>query len=152
VYQTFNLETIIMALRLNIAASRKIGEPNFGSRGATVGLELEVDASLVEQPRQLHERIRRLFRLARQSVDFELGRTAGEAASDRAPDTRLATDRQIHAIYAIAQRRGLNLAAELQARFEVERLEDLSVAEASQMISELVGSSNGAGHVAHAAT
>ena len=32
-----------MPLKLSIASSRKVGEPNYGSRGATVGLEMEVD-------------------------------------------------------------------------------------------------------------
>ena len=40
--------------------------------GATVGMEMEVDSSLVDQPRELHQRINRLFRLAKASVDREL--------------------------------------------------------------------------------
>ena len=89
-----------MPLKLNIAMSRKIGEPNYGSRGATVGLEMEVDSSLVDQPRQLHERIARLFRLAKQSVDRELGtsdpgrRRANRSTSDARPDPRSARNRQ----------------------------------------------------------
>lgn len=42
-----------MPLKLNIALSRKIGDRNYGSRGATVGLEMEVDSSLLDQPRAL---------------------------------------------------------------------------------------------------
>jgi hypothetical protein len=61
-----------MPLKINIAMSRKKGEPNFGSRGATVGLELEEDASLVNQPQQLHERLAKLFELAKEAVDRQL--------------------------------------------------------------------------------
>lgn len=130
-----------MPLKLNIALSRKIGEPNFGSRGATVGLEMEVDSSLLDQPRQLHERVARLFRLAKQSVDRELG------TSDRAdvePTVRPATMAQIRALHAIANRQQLDLTAEIQSRFGVGRPDDLSLEQASQLIDAIKPSNNGA--------
>ena len=135
-----------MPLKLSIASSRKIGEPNYGSRGATVGLEMEVDSSLVDNPRQLHERIRRLFRLAKQSVDLELGSpTLGRQQLDEpASIIRPATDRQIRAIQAIAGRRNLDLTEELRGRFGIERPEDLSLNEASQLIDAIKPSVNGA--------
>ncbi len=37
-----------MPMKLNVGLSRKVGEPNYGSRGASVNLELELDAALVE--------------------------------------------------------------------------------------------------------
>ena len=46
-----------------------MGEANFGSRGASVNLELELDSCLAGEPRWLHDRIRQLFRLAKDSVD-----------------------------------------------------------------------------------
>jgi hypothetical protein len=135
-----------MPLKLNIASSRKIGEPNYGSRGATVGLEMEVDSSLVDNPRQLHERIRRLFRLAKQSVDLELGGPllARQQLDEPEPIIRPATDRQIRAIQAIAGRRNLDLTDELRGRFGIERPEDLSLNEASQLIDAIKPSTNGA--------
>ena len=134
-----------MPLKLNIASSRKIGEPNYGSRGATVGLEMEVDSSLVDNPRQLHERIQRLFRLAKQSVDLELGSQPPARAhlDDSEIICRSATDRQIRAIQAIAGRRNLDLTEELR-RFGIERPEDLSLSEASQLIDAIKPSANGA--------
>ena len=39
-------------LKLNIGLSRKVGEANFGSRGASVNLELEVESGLVRDARQ----------------------------------------------------------------------------------------------------
>ena len=74
-----------MPLKLNIAMSRKVGERNYGSRGATVGLEMEVDSSLVDQPRELHQRIARLFRLAKASVDRELAAQMSTLPTARPP-------------------------------------------------------------------
>ena len=138
-----------MPLKLRIASSRKIGEPNYGSRGATVGLEMEVDSHLVDHPRQFHERIAGLFRLAKQSVNRELGRPpqdeggAGGYIAEPASVIRPATNRQVRAIHVIARRRELDLDQELQDRFSVTRPEELSLDEASRMIDAL-SSANGA--------
>ena len=110
-----------MPLKLNIAMSRKVGEPNYGSRGATVGLEMEVDSSLVNEPQQLHERIARLFQLAKQSIDAELGsrsangQPTGHAAAEsgRGSGIRPATANQIRAIRAIADRQNVDLTEDL---------------------------------------
>jgi hypothetical protein len=131
---TLSLEIDHMPLKLSISMSRKVGEPNYGSRGATVGLEMEIDTALADQPRQLHACIARLFRLAKQSVDREL---ACDAPKSEEPLIRSATPAQIRALYAIARRRGLDLAAELHSRFGVEQLEDLSLTQASQLIDAL---------------
>jgi hypothetical protein len=135
-----------MPLKLSIASSRKIGESNYGSRGATVGLEMEMDSSLVDNPRRLHECIRRLFRLAKQSVDLELGVSplARTQLDDPESIIRPASNRQIRAIQAIAGRSGLDLTEELRGRFGIERLEDLSLTEASQLIDAIKPSANGA--------
>src|SRR4051794_8955780 len=61
-----------MPLKLNIGLSRKIGEANYGSRGGSVNVELEVDSSLVAEPSKLQERIRQLFGLVRTSLAEEL--------------------------------------------------------------------------------
>ncbi len=61
-----------MSLKASIGFSRKIGEPHFSSRGASVHLELELDTSLLERPAQLLEQIHASFELARAAVDAEL--------------------------------------------------------------------------------
>lgn len=61
-----------MSLKANIGFSRKIGEPHFSSRGASVQLELELYTTLLEQPTRLLERIHDAFELARTAVDAEL--------------------------------------------------------------------------------
>ena len=141
-----------MPLKLNVAMSRKVGEPNYGSRGATVGLEMEVDSSLVDQPPQLHERIAHLFRLAKESVDQELdGRSTGSderlasksAAGGHEPRVRSATANQVRALHAIANRQNLDLTEELRSRFGVFRADDLSLDQASQLIDAIKASTNG---------
>ena len=59
-------------LRLNAGFSRKVGEANYGSRGASVNVELEVESNLINDPEALTGRIRKLFDLVRRSVDEEL--------------------------------------------------------------------------------
>ncbi len=147
-------------LKLNVGLSRKVGEANYGSRGASVHLELEVESALAGDTHTLQERIRALFRLARTSVDEEL---AGHGSPNHAPAacnghhaetasnghgnngnghgngssrtaSRPATVSQIRAIHAIANRRQLNLPQELQSRYGHRFVEQLSLAEASQLI------------------
>lgn len=73
-----------MPVKLNIGLSRKVGEANFGSRGASINLEVELDIGTLNDADQLRERVRDLYELARQSVDDELHR----AADDRNPAPR----------------------------------------------------------------
>ena len=76
-----------MPLKLNIGLSRKLGEPNYGSRGASVNMELEVDTSLAGEPDRLQDRIRRMFTLVRNSLEEELHSGSGQATppNGRAP-------------------------------------------------------------------
>jgi hypothetical protein len=59
-------------LTLNIGFSRKAGEANYGSRGASVNLEIEVESGLVREPDKLQAKIDYLFDLAKKSVDAQL--------------------------------------------------------------------------------
>lgn len=151
-----------MPMKLNVGLSRKVGEPNYGSRGASVNLELELDNSLVEQPERLRDRIRQLYQLAKASVDEELnahsqepangasnghsfdryrtngnsnGASNGHAANGHGP--RQATSSQVKAIHAIAGRNRIDVARLVQDRFNVQRPDDLSISDASTLIDEL---------------
>ena len=59
-------------IKLNAGFSRKVGEVNYGSRGASVNLELELDSGAIDTPEKLHDKIKTLFSLARRAVDEEL--------------------------------------------------------------------------------
>ena len=61
-----------MPLKLNIGLSRKVGEPNYGSRGASINVEMEVESALIDDPARFQERIRSLFRQVRDSLAEEL--------------------------------------------------------------------------------
>lgn len=50
-----------MPLRLNIGLSKKVGLPDYGSLGASVNLELELDSGAIGDPDRLHQQIRNLF-------------------------------------------------------------------------------------------
>ena len=152
-------------LKLNVGLSKKIGLPDYGSRGAAVNLELELESSLVGDPDRLKERIRQLFAMAKASVDEELaaqsptgnqangGNSAGNGKSsvnghnngDRRDGTRRATASQIRALVAIAERRQLDLEGLLAERFHTREAAELSIVEASGLIDELKGAGNGAG-------
>ena len=154
-----------MPLKLNVGLSRKVGEPNYGSRGASVNLELELDSAIVGEPDRLQERIRQMFHLAKDSIDSELntpaelpssqgnnstngqsrhssGQKTGQRQSANANGRRSsspppATASQVRALHAIANRQGLNLEAALRDRFDVDRPDALTIAEASEMIDEM---------------
>lgn len=156
-----------MPLKLNVGLSRKVGEPNYGSRGASVNLELELDSAIVGEPDRLQERIRQMFHLAKNSIDEELHtptepssshannstngqsrhsagqksgqRQAANANGRRSSSPPPATASQVRALHAIANRQGLNLEAALRDRFDVDRPEVLTIAEASEMIDEMKG-------------
>jgi hypothetical protein len=152
-------------LKLNVGFTKKVGEANYGSRGAAVNLELELDSSLVGDADRLKERIRQLFGLAKMSVEEELAAAAsqptgngaagppsvgnGHSASSngrRRDGTRAATASQVRALNAIADRRKLDLNSLLAERFQIDDPAGLTITEASNLIDELKRESAGNGH------
>jgi hypothetical protein len=139
-----------MPMKLNIGLSRKIGEANYGSRGASINVELEVDTGLALDPTKLREKISQVFGLVRSSLTDELNgnghgspvsknggtqqRSNGNGATNQ---PRPATQSQIKAILAIAKAQKLDLRLMLQDRFRVARPDDLSIKDASFLIDEL---------------
>lgn len=145
-----------MPTKLNVGASRKVTDENYGSRGASVNLEVELDSGLVFDPAKLQVRIRQLFDMVRLSLSEELsaGRN-GQAQRPSAPDTppaapgpsingrkpngaaRLATAKQVKALYAIAKERGFDLCEILRDGYKVERPEEFTIQQASDLIGAL---------------
>ena len=140
-------------LKLNVGFNRKSGEANYGSRGASVNLELELDSSLASDPERLKDRIRQLFVLAKASVDEELAGNAqanqhaanGNDNGQRRGSGRHATASQVRALRAIADRQGLNLSGLLADRYALSDPSALSITEASSLIDELKATANGNG-------
>ncbi len=156
-------------LKLNVGYSRKVGEPDFGSRGASINVEVELDAGVIREPDRLRGQIQQLFEVAETSVNEELhsaqanvsrspqngangkgqnGHRNGDAngssnGGSRNGNGRLATQSQVRAIHAIANRQRVDLPDLLQNRFRVSRPDELSIRDASHMIDELKGQQAG---------
>ena len=154
-----------MPVKLNIGLSRKVGEANYGSRGASINLEVELDNGVLNDPGQLRDRVHDLYVLARQSVDEELqrpedagpgelshgngnGHANGHVSNGHSSNSSSnnghgrievarATQSQIRAIFAISKRQGLDPHTVINERFRLHRMEDLTIREASSLIDEL---------------
>jgi hypothetical protein len=137
--------------KLIVGWNQKVASPNYGSRGASVTLELELDGPTAANPERTRAQIASLFRLARQAVAEELAQTgpgpvdAGLANSTNGHDAprssqsgpRLATANQIRAIRGLSARYRVDLPEMLRLRFGVSMAEELSLADASALIDEL---------------
>ncbi len=128
-------------LKLNVGFSRKVGEANYGSRGASLHLELELDSGLIQQPDKLQERIRRLYAMARQAVEEELRGQNGHPETNgngRHESTApKATAAQLRAVRAIADRQRLDLPSLLREQYGAASTDDLTLPQASRLIDEL---------------
>ncbi|MFH5802779.1 hypothetical protein [Alienimonas sp. DA493] len=148
-------------LKLNAGLSRKVGLPNYGSRGAMVNVEIELPADVLKDPEKLRRQVRGCFETLRVAVDEELGvtpetgddvqeerwrPTADPRRNDtngRVPDgtgyagngrcSLPCTEKQVRALHAFSRRAGADLAAELR-RLGVTTAEDLSRRQASEAI------------------
>jgi len=147
-------------LKINIQHSRKIGLPNYGSKGASVHFEVEVDHGLAEQPQALRQKIRELFVQAQAAVREELhgpetnGTQRPATNGHQQPATnghqrpqRMATSSQVRAIHAIANRQRANL-SELLTEIGIGRLEELSISAASDLIDRLKSAAGAGGSAA----
>ena len=136
-------------LTLNVGFNRKVGEPNYGSRGASVNLEFELESGLTQDPDALRLRIRSLFETAKAAVEEEL-HTGGSQAnghafqqtdaapkSDRTEGVRRETVNQVRAIRSIAQRQELDADELVQSHYGINRLEELALFQASELIELL---------------
>ena len=133
-------------LKMNCGLSRKIGQPDYGSRGAMVHLEVELSAELLKDPEKLRRQIRGCFGVVRRAVDAELcvgatesepARLAGGLARTSASEPP-STEKQVRALHAFARRAGADLAAELR-RLGVTDAAELSRRQASGLIDGLKG-------------
>ena len=119
-------------IRLNVGLSRKIGQANFCSKGGSVNLEVEV-ADLDHT--KLRDAIHKLFTLAKQSLEDELGQdgvdvqdkpvvqvtvkpegqTLQEAVANNA---KLVTGKQLTFLQNLARTQRRNLEQETEQAFQ----------------------------------
>lgn len=140
-----------MPMTLNVGLSKKVGETNYGSRGASVNLETELDAGVVNDPDRLRDRIRQMFQLARSAIQEELNGEGHAATGQRGGGTghngnqrdRPATDAQCRALRTIAQRQNRDLSQLLNQRFSCQQPEQITLRQASALIDELNGKTAG---------
>ncbi len=151
-----------MPLKLNVGASRKVTDNNYGSRGASVNLEMELDTTLVNDPPKLQEKIRHLFQVARTSLAEELNGGGSHANGHAGPSgngdhtadrpaangnggnrgprdagPRRSTAKQCKAIHAIARANGVHLGDYLHQRYQTARPNELTLRQASEAIDDL---------------
>src|SRR3984957_14141413 len=123
-----------MAITVKVGCSRKVGEPNYGSRGASVHIEVELDRSAMEDGGRFQSEIDEIFEQARDAVDRELLRNQSSSSgaqvdldesseatknqNGRARAPRPATPNQVRAIQAIAQHRGVDMKPLLDVEFD----------------------------------
>ena len=142
-----------MPVKINVGVAKKVGQPNFGSAGATCNVEFEIDGGYDNgSTERFQDAVRRAYAACRTAVESELtaqdskpqlgsshqppatNRTANQ--SNPGTQTRGATASQVRAIHAIANHSGISLAAVL-SEFNVSRPDDLSVRDASTVIDQL---------------
>jgi hypothetical protein len=155
-------------LKLNVGTNRKVGQPDFGSAGASCNLELELDTALFQDLEGLQQVVRRAYAACNQAVQDELARIAGDtnqnthpqevievrttptisgatvtripvAQFSNQPSPRPATASQVKAIRAIAARRKIDLVGMLRERFGLTTADELGIRQASNLIDELKG-------------
>ena len=136
-------------IRLHVGLTRKVGQANYGSKGGSVSLEVEM-ADL--EPQKIRDSIHRLFHLAKVSLEDELGREGtdsqdqprchvqvvppGQKSPDQPSDkSKLLSEKQTRYLKMLADKQRWNLTQECQERFGKE-WPAISSKEASQLINE----------------
>jgi len=149
-------EAIKMAMKISVGLQKKVGQPNFGSLGASCHVEFEIDPSLVESNLDgFHNKVNGAFLACRQAVNAQLRQQesvrAVEAATapqkqlpERQPDRRpepqrggTVTPNQLKAIYGLARRHRIDPQKLVHDRFDRYVPEDLTIREASELLDEL---------------
>jgi len=143
-----------MPLQVSVGMSQKIGQPNYGSLGASCQVVMELDSRLLPHDvAAFQEQVREVFDACRQAVQCELARkpaavsvASGELERNMLPippagnhgeRPRPATGNQVRALHAIARQQQFELEEILRERFECVAPEELTVVQASKLIDDL---------------
>jgi hypothetical protein len=72
-----------MAVKLSVGLQQKVGQPDYGSLGASCYLEFEIDRSLLESDRDgFQQQVRSAFAACQQSVNEQLTQPAQRTPSN----------------------------------------------------------------------
>ena len=149
-----------MAVTLSVGLQKKVGLPDYGSLGASCHVEFEIDRCLVDHDLDsFHQKVAGAFAACRQAVNDQLAQQAAPQSKTNGVDYSggtpgrnghshtngngarqpigRATQSQVRAIFAIARRQQVDPATLVRERFNVERLENLTIREASTLIDDL---------------
>jgi hypothetical protein len=145
-----------MPMKLNLGVSRKIGQPDFGSLGASCHVEVELDSSLLQNDLDaFHSSVHQAYAACRQAVNEELTKQGDSDAVQHSPSTSAsatnghngngtnahrATDKQLAFARQLAgQIRGLGVRKleTLTQKMFGKPVADLSVLDASGLIDAL---------------
>ena len=75
-----------MPLKLNIGLTQKIGQPDYGSLGASCHVEVELDGALLRDDLDgFHRHVRNVFVACRQAVSDELSRHKSDSNGSQSP-------------------------------------------------------------------
>jgi len=152
-------------IKLSANLSKKVPLPDVEFSSQQYGAAMEVEVSDAGDPKEVTDRLQSMYQLLEQSIDEQIGTASrpadGQEPQARAPagqessgngsgpnngrsnghnNDRHATTGQVKAIFAISRERNLNreeLLARARQMFHVNRIDDLTVRQASDMIVEL---------------
>ena len=141
-----------LMLKLNVGTNRKIGQPDFGSAGASCNLELELDTALFQDLEGLQQVVRRAYAACNQAVQDELARIAGDTCKNTQPQevievrtTPTISGAPVTRIPAAqftnqpSPRPATDLVGMLRERFGLTTADELGIRQASNLIDELKG-------------
>ncbi len=81
-----------MSLKLNVGVCKKIGQPDYGSLGASCNVEVELDQSLIfDDLDAFQERVTHAYTACREAVTEKLARQQQGATNEHAANNRAAS-------------------------------------------------------------